>query len=124
MEHVTCYKAVNTGNQIRACALLRAIHQRKPSPAAVPVGNDAQRPLLRLVDKQNHHLAVAMLRAMLRALAGILVMAGRLQVKCAHNVHSALPQPLDEPIHGLAAGLWYLKEGRIAVHPGSQEIIG
>ncbi len=84
------------------------------------MGDNADRRVSLRVQQQNNHLAVALLRAMLSALAEVGVLAGRLQVERADGLYTTLPQALDEPFHSPAAGLCYLEEWRITVHAYTQ----
>ncbi len=108
---------------MRVRSLLRGIHQRKPGLAAVAMGDDADWLVSLLVRQQNNHLAVALLLAMMRAWAKILVLAGSLQVKRADGLYAVLLQALDEPFHRPATGLCYLEKGRISIHPYALKII-
>jgi hypothetical protein len=72
------------------------------------------------VDQKHHHLAVALIGAMIRAWAvfegGFRMVTSGMKVECAHDLQAGKANPPGYPVYGFLAGLFQDQEWRILVH--------
>jgi hypothetical protein len=79
--------------------------KRQPRFALLPVNDKCDRIALLLIDKENNHLAVALIRSVMRASAILMGHPGHLQVERLHNTKIRVRQLLSDPGLYLLAGL-------------------
>jgi hypothetical protein len=91
-------------------ALLWSIYQREPSPAFMAMGDQGDRLVIISINEQHHHLAIALVGAVVRAGTIRRVVAGCLQIKCAHYLQAGTTDLLDDPGNGFITRLFQDQE--------------
>jgi len=115
-------QALNDLNRGRIGRLLRTVDHGDPALGLIAVQHQRDRREGRAVHQQHHHLAVAFVRAVMRARTFRGAEASVVQVKRSERAHPGPGKPPLQPAGGLAAGSWH-GPGRSrdvhVNHPGS-----